>query len=121
LEKESWKNLNIWKLADNLALRVYEITRNFPREEVYGVTSQLRRAALSIPTNIVEGYSRKGDKELAHFLSISFASLSEVKYLIHFSNNLGYLSEDEHKGLKEACDGVGRSLWAFYAKVKGSR
>jgi len=120
LEKERWKKLNVWKLADKLALRVYEVTRRFPRDEVYGITSQLRRAALSIPTNIVEGYSRKGDKELAHFLSISFASLSEVKYLIYFSDNLGYLSEEEYQGLKEVCDNVGRSLWAFYAKVKAS-
>jgi len=118
LNGERWKNLKVWQLADQLALDIYKATKNFPKDELYGITSQIRRAALSIPTNIVEGYSRKGDKELAHFLSISFASLAEVKYLIHFAKRLGYLSEEESGHLENTCDEVGKKLWSFYSRVK---
>jgi hypothetical protein len=62
---ERYRNLEVWQLADALALEIYRETKHFPRDEVYGITAQLRRAALSVPTNIVEGYSRRGDKELA--------------------------------------------------------
>ena len=118
MAEEKWKNLKIWQLADQLAFDVYKATENFPRDELYGITSQLRRAALSIPTNIVEGYSRKGDKELTHFLSISFASLAEVKYLIHFAKRLGYFVRDECGRLEASCDELGRVLWSFYSKVR---
>ena len=118
---ERWRNLRIWQLADDLALRVYELTRDFPNEELYGLTSQLRRAALSIPTNIVEGYSRKGDRELAHFLNIAFASMSEVKYLLHFAGRLGYLSNNSLKEMEKRYDSLGKGLWTFYSKVKGNK
>ncbi len=65
MEEERWTKLEIWKIADDLAYQVYILTKSFPKEEIYGITSQVRRAALSIPTNLVEGYSRKGDKELS--------------------------------------------------------
>jgi four helix bundle protein len=94
------------------------MTKKFPRDEIYGITSQIRRAALSIPTNIVEGCSRKGDKEFAHFLNISFASLSEVKYLIYFSKNLGYLFDDDYLHIEKDLDELGKTLWSFYEKVK---
>jgi four helix bundle protein len=87
MDEDRWKKLNVWKLADELAFQIYTATRNFPRKEIYGITSQSRRAALSIPTNIVEGYSPKGDKELSHFINISLGSLAETKYLIYFSND----------------------------------
>jgi four helix bundle protein len=63
------------------AIEIYKATRIFPKEEIYGLTSQIRRAALSIPTNRVEGYARKGDKELARFVSISIGSMAETEYL----------------------------------------
>jgi four helix bundle protein len=86
---ERWRNLEVWRLADRLAQRVYLLTRAFPKEEIYGLTSQVRRAALSIPTNIVEGYSRRGDKELRHYLNIGIGSLGEIEYLLYFSTKLG--------------------------------
>jgi len=121
MAEESWRKLRVWKLADQMAFRIYKVTKKFPKEEIYGITSQLRRAALSIPTNIVEGYARKGDAELAHFLSISFASLAETKYLIYFSNKLGYLSDSGYTELRDGYDEVGKILWSFYAKVKRKR
>jgi len=113
--------LKVWQLADAAALKIYKATIKFPKEELYGITSQIRRAALSIPTNIVEGYSRKSDKELAHFLSISFASLSELKYLIHFSRNLGYLPAEEYDRFEKDLDELGKTLWVFYSKVRSTK
>jgi four helix bundle protein len=73
--------IEAWRLADDLTVAVYERTRSFPREEIYGLTSQLRRAAYSIPANIVEGASRESKKDYLHFLYIARGSLSETQYL----------------------------------------
>ena len=105
--EERWEKLEVWKLADELAYKVYQVTRTFPKDEIYGITSQLRRAALSIPTNIVEGYARKGDKELSHFVNISLGSLAEVKYLLYFSSRLGFLSTEEFEKHRPARCAVG--------------
>jgi four helix bundle protein len=118
MEEERWQKLEVWKHADELAFLVYKVTKDFPKEEVYGITSQVRRAALSIPTNIVEGYSRKGDKELARFVNISLGSLAETKYLLYFSNRLGYFEKGEYNELKNGYDTLGKLLWKFYAKIK---
>ena len=67
----TYRDLKVWQKSDELAVEVYKITKKFPKEEMYGLTSQLRRAALSIPTKIVGGYARKGDKEVARFVSIA--------------------------------------------------
>ena len=115
---DRWRNLDVWKLADEFAVRIYQVTKNFPKDELYGITSQLRRAALSIPTNIVEGYSRRGDRELARFLDISLGSLAEVKYLLHFSKRLQYISEAEGLLLSQSADELGRKLWKFYGTVR---
>jgi four helix bundle protein len=117
-ETDRWRNLEVWQLADEFALLVYQKTRSFPKEEVYGVTSQLRRAALSVPTNIVEGYSRKGDRELARFLDISLGSFAEVKYLLHFSYKLQYLSDVDYHALSDAAQQLGAKLWKFYERVR---
>ena len=118
MEEERWQKLEVWKHSDELAFRVYKVTKNFPKEEAYGITSQVRRAALSIPTNIVEGYSRKGDRELSRFISISLGSLAETKYLLYFSNRLGYFEKGKYNELKEGYDTLGKLLWKFYEKVK---
>ena len=117
MSEDRWKKLDIWKLADDLSFDVYQATKKFPKEERYGITSQLRRAVLSIPTNIVEGYSRKGDKELSHFISISLGSLAETKYLVYFSNRLGYLEAANYKGLKVKCEILGKKIWRFYQSI----
>jgi len=114
----NYKNLNVWQKADYLAFEIYKITKNFPKEELYGLTSQLRRASLSIPTNIVEGYSKKGDKELARFINISLGSLAEVEYLLDFSGRLGYLNEEDYHRIDTLRDHVGKLLWNFYKKLE---
>src|SRR3989442_11404546 len=94
-----YTKIEAWKLADDLTVAVYERTRAFPREEVYGLTSQLRRASYSVPANIAEGSSRGSQKEYLHFLYIARGSLSEAQYFIHLALRLGYLSPDEADGL----------------------
>ena len=118
MENERWAKLEVWKLADELAFQIYKATRNFPKEEIYGITSQVRRSALSIPTNIVEGYSRKGDKELAHFVNISLGSLGEVKYLIYFSHRLEYFQDAEYEELRDGYNALGKMLWKFYDTIR---
>ena len=90
-----YMKIGAWKLADDLTVAVYEHTRLFPKEEIYGLTSQLRRASYSVPANIVEGSSRESKKDYLHFLYISRGSLSETQYFIHLSQRLGYLSAQE--------------------------
>ena len=114
MSSERWKNLEVWKLADDLALKVYQATKAFPKEELYGITSQIRRSCLSVPTNIVEGYSRKGDKELSRFISISLGSLAETKYLLHFSSRLEYIDDKTYDDLKSGYQILGKKLWRFY-------
>ena len=118
MDEDRWKTLEVWKLADKLAFDVYSAARDFPRYEVFGLTSQLRRSALSIPTNIVEGYSRKGDKELAHFVNISLGSLAETKYLLEFAFRIEYISNEKFKMLKAQGDILGKKLWRFYEKIR---
>jgi four helix bundle protein len=119
VQEERWQKLEVWKLSDDLAYRVYQVTKKFPKDELYGLISQVRRAALSIPTNIVEGYSRKGDKELSYFINISLGSLAETKYLLYFSYRLGYVKNDNYDDLRNAYDKLGKLLWKFYEAIRG--
>ena len=86
--------LRAFQLADEVALLIYQVTRNFPREEIYGLTSQMRRAAVSVPSNIVEGCARESQAEYLRFLEIAFGSLRELHYQFGFSKRLGYF--DDH-------------------------
>src|SRR5438874_3191566 len=94
-----YTRIGAWKLADDLTVAVYKRTRAFPKEEVYGLTSQLRRASYSVPSNIVEGSSRESKKDYLHFLYIARGSLSETQYFIHLALRLGYLSSEEAEAL----------------------
>ena len=80
-------------MADDLTVAIYEQTKSFPKEELYGLTSQIRRAAYSVPANIAEGSSRESKKDYLHFLYIARGSLSEAQYFIHLAQRLGYLSD----------------------------
>ena len=86
------KQLRAFELADEVALLIYQLTRKFPKEEVYGLTSQMRRAAVSVPSNIVEGCARESQTEYLRFLEIAFASLRELSYQFSLSKRLGYLN-----------------------------
>lgn len=97
----NFKNIIAWQYADDLAVLIYSKIKLFPQEELYGLVSQLRRAAVSVPTNIAEGAGRKSKKEYLQFLYISKGSLAETEYLLHFSNRVGYLKDNEYKELEE--------------------
>ena len=96
-----YTKIEAWKLADDLTVAVYGRTRSFPREEIYGLTAQLRRASYSVPANIVEGSSRDSQKDYLHFLYIARGSLSETQYFIHLAGRLGYFSSEEVANLHE--------------------
>ena len=96
-----YTKIEAWRLADDLTVAVYERTRSFPKEEMYGLTSQLRRASYSVPANIVEGASRESKKDYLHFLYIARGSLSETQYFIHLARRLDYLSLEEADALRE--------------------
>ncbi len=87
--------LRAFELADEVALLAYQVTARFPKEEMYGLISQIRRAAISVPSNIVEGCARNSQSEYLHFLHIAFGSLRELHYQLDLSNRLGFLRNDD--------------------------
>ena len=90
-----FKNLEIWKRSHKLTLAIYKATQQFPKEEMFGLTSQIRRAVSSIPTNIAEGCGRRTNAELANFLNIASGSASEVEYEILLAKDLGYITTEQ--------------------------
>jgi len=92
---KSHKDLKVWQEAMNLVVVIYEISENFPSKEIYGLTSQLRRASISVPSNIAEGAGRKGKKEFARFLYIALGSLSELETQLEIASRLTYMNEEE--------------------------
>jgi len=87
--------LRAFELADDVAVLIYKITKGFPKDEIYGLTSQMRRAAVSVPSNIVEGCSRESQNEYLRFLEIAFASLKELHYQYSLACRLGYVEKSE--------------------------
>ena len=110
-EVVGYKKLLAWQLADTLAKKVYKVTAKFPREELYGIVSQLQRAALSVPLNIVEGYARNNKNEFRQFLRIALGSLAEVGYLLEFSFEQKFLTENEFQELMNLRNQCGQLLW----------
>ena len=98
-----YTKIEAWRLADDLAVSVYKATKKFPKDELYGITSQLRRAASSVAANIVEGSARESLKDYLHFLQIARASLSETQYFFHLAGRLEYLSETTAADLASQC------------------
>ena len=96
-----FRKLKVWKKAHELTLEIYQVTRKFPIEELYGITNQIRRAAVSVPNNIAEGCGRDSEKELQRFSTIAMGSASEVEYLLLLSFDLKYLLKAEYQKLNE--------------------
>jgi len=94
-----YTKIQAWQLADDLTVAIYDQTRSFPKEELYGLSSQLRRAAYSVPANITEGSSRESEKDYLHFLYIARGSLSETQYFVHLSRRLHYLQDEQAEEL----------------------
>lgn len=114
----TFKNLKVWEKAHCLVLETYKVTKYFPSEEKFGLVSQIRRAASSIPTNLAEGSKRKSKKDFAHFVNVAEGSLEETKYTLFLSYELNYLNKDELDKLNEMCDDIGRMLSGLYKNLK---
>jgi len=112
-----FKKYDIWKLSHQFTLDVYDISKNFPKDEVYGITSQIRRASSSIPTNISEGCGRSSDAEFSRFLTIALGSANEVEYLIILSKDLNYLSENQFIRLNEEINTIKRKTYTLKEKL----
>jgi four helix bundle protein len=108
-----YKDLIAWQKSYKFALHIYEATKAFPKEEMFGIISQMRRASTSIPVNIAEGSVRQSDKELVHFLHIAQGSATEMEVWLEFSKDLGYMNEKTFTALNEECSEIGRIITGF--------
>jgi four helix bundle protein len=113
-----YEKLLAWKVAHELALKTYHVTDSWPKNELYGLTAQIRRAALSVPTNIAEGVAKSGPREFRRYLDISLGSLSELSYLLLFGRDRGLLSLGEWERLNSKRDRLGQLLWRLYRSIQ---
>jgi four helix bundle protein len=118
---KNFYELKVWEKAHTFVVTVYAKTGNFPREELYGLTNQIRRAAVSIPSNIAEGCGRNSDAELARFLEIASGSASELDYQLLLARDLGFLRTEDHSPMLESLSEIRRMLTAFIQKLKANR
>jgi four helix bundle protein len=115
---KDFRDLKVWTKAHELALAVYRATLSFPKEEMYGLTSQIRRASVSVPTNIAEGCGRGSDADLARFLQIAMGSASEVEYLLLLSRDLKFMDEVVYGSLNLSVVEVKKMIASFISKLK---
>jgi four helix bundle protein len=113
-----YTKIKAWQLADDLTVEIYRETKHFPRDEVYALTSQIRRAAYSVPANITEGSSRNSHKDYLHFLYIARGSLSETRYFIHLSERLGYFTKDQAQSLTGQAEEASKTLVGLIQAVE---
>jgi four helix bundle protein len=110
---ESYKKLTVYQKSGALVLKIYQTSKDFPREEIFGLTSQLRRSAVTIPCNIAEGYRRGHRREYIQFLYIARGSCGELETLLSLSENLGLIDTETFEGLSEEQDEVSRLLYGL--------
>ena len=115
---KDFRKLKVWEQSHNLTLAVYEATANFPNRELYGLTSQIRRSASSIPSNIAEGSGRDSDADLRRFLQIAMGSASELEYQLFLAHDLKLLNEDTYIKLNTDVTEVKRMLASFIQRLK---
>jgi len=118
MEEAGHKKLDVWNRAVSFVTRIYEVTRDYPREELYGIVSQMRRAALSIPCNISEGAARQSTKEYIRFLYISLGSASELDVQIIVSKNLNYLTDGMYSELLAGNKEISKMLMGLIKSLK---
>ncbi|MDN3672307.1 four helix bundle protein [Flavobacterium branchiarum] len=114
----TFRQLLIWQKSMNLVTEIYQVTNSFPKEEVYGLTSQIRRSSISIPSNIAEGYGRNGNNDYLRFLNISISSLFEMQTQLEISFNLKYINEIQFNKINEDSKEIERMLSSFIRKIK---
>ena len=114
----SFKDLIVWQKSHDLVLSVYKITLLFPKEEMFALTSQLRRATVSIPANIVEGFKKKTLANKLNFISHSEGSLEEVKYYLILAKDLNYITIDEYNKLENECEEISKLIGGYIKQIK---
>jgi four helix bundle protein len=114
----TYRDLHVWQESIELTLNVYRATKNFPAQEMYGLSSQLRRAAVSVASNIAEGKGRSSDKELLQFLSRARGSLYEIETQLEIAGRLGYISRDEQNALCREASDIGKMLNGMMSKYR---
>lgn len=112
-----YKNLEIWQRSVALATDVYDATKSFPKEEKYGITSQIRRCSVSVPSNIAEGAGRGSKKEFKRFLNIAYGSIYELETQLLISKNLGYLENEKHEEFSKEIDQIQKMIYSFSKKL----
>ena len=115
---QSFRDLKVWEKGHLLTLAVYKVTEKFPREEVYGLTSQMRRSASSVPANIAEGCCRDGDRDFARFLQTALSSASELEYHLLLGRDLGLLNTACYEDLESQTTEIKRMLTSFIRKLR---
>jgi four helix bundle protein len=114
----SYRELIVWQTAMDLAVEIYDVSKAFPREELYGLTSQIRRSAVSIPSNIAEGNARETTRDYLRHLSITRGSLAEMETQTILSNRLGFLPEEDAASLLSRADEISRMLRGLQNQLK---
>jgi four helix bundle protein len=112
-----YKNYSIWKDGHSLTLSIYKLTKNYPKEELFGLVSQLRRAMSSVPTNIAEGCGRLSDLDFRRFLIIAHGSATEVEYLLFLSLELEFISNDDYNNLNEKIITLRKQIHSLIKKL----
>lgn len=115
---KDFRDLKVWEKAHQLAVDLYASTQLFPREEIYGLTSQLRRSAISVPSNIAEGCGRDGDRDLARFLQIAMGSASELEYQLLLAHDLGFMEKTNHEQFSDRIREIKRMLASFLQTLR---
>ena len=115
---QDYKQIKVWQKSFALTLRVYKQTESFPKHELYGLISQIRRAAVSIPSNIAEGTAKTSDKDFARFLETSLGSAFEVECQMLLAKDLGYISDSELGGTMNVIDEIKKMTYAFIKKLR---
>lgn len=113
MQIRSFRDLRVWQAGIDLVKNVYELTSGFPRNEVYGLASQMQRAAVSVPSNIAEGHARESTKEYLQHISIAQASLAELETQVEIAKQLNYVTEVDASQLIEKVSSLGRQLFAL--------
>ena len=118
---KNFRDLQVWHKAHSLTLACYGITSTFPRQEVYGLTSQIRRCAASVAANIAEGCGKRGNGEFYRFLNIALGSTSELEYHFLLAHDLQFLGEEDYKDLNHRVIEINRMLASLVCKVETDR
>jgi len=120
-EIKSFRDLLVWQKGHELVIGIYKITKNFPDEERYNLVSQMRRAAVSIISNLVEGFRRRGVKDSLNFYNRADSSLEELKYQVLLSRDLIYISKEDFTNLNNKCEEVSRMLYSWIKSQRNNK